>query len=88
MPGVYRPLVVFTLTKAQLDRAPELFLLAFGRTAEGPEMETDCHNFEVFKYLPDHPARDMGTFLSAGWYLLRFLLHRLDSLHEAGRSPD
>ena len=32
--------------------------------AEGPEIETDFHNFEALNFPPDHPARDMqDTFV-------------------------
>ena len=27
--------------------------------AEGPEVETDWHNFGALNFPPDHPARDM-----------------------------
>ena len=40
--------------------------------AEGPEVETDFHNFEALNFPPDHPARDMqDTLLLENGNLLR-----------------
>jgi len=39
---------------------------------EGPEIETDYHNFEALNLPPDHPAREMhDTFYLPGGFLLR-----------------
>jgi phenylalanyl-tRNA synthetase alpha chain len=39
---------------------------------EGPEAETDYHNFTALNFLPDHPARDMqATFYLENGLLLR-----------------
>jgi len=39
--------------------------------AEGPEVETDYHNFEALNFPPDHPARDTQDtlFLKSGFLL-------------------
>jgi phenylalanyl-tRNA synthetase alpha chain len=40
--------------------------------AEGPEAETDYHNFEALNFPPDHPARDtQDTFFLQSGHLLR-----------------
>jgi phenylalanyl-tRNA synthetase alpha chain len=40
--------------------------------AEGPEVETDYHNFEALNYPPDHPARDaQDTLFLKNGFLLR-----------------
>ena len=40
--------------------------------AEGPEVESDYHNFEALNFPPDHPARDtQDTFFLEGGKLLR-----------------
>ncbi len=40
--------------------------------AEGPEVETDFHNFEALNMPPDHPARDtQDTFFVEGGQVLR-----------------
>ncbi|MDX1631545.1 MAG: phenylalanine--tRNA ligase subunit alpha, partial [Thermoanaerobaculia bacterium] len=40
--------------------------------AEGPEIETDFHNFEALNMPPDHPARDtQDTFFVEGGRVLR-----------------
>ncbi len=40
--------------------------------AEGPEAETDYHNFEALNFPPDHPARDtQDTFFLESGHLLR-----------------
>jgi phenylalanyl-tRNA synthetase alpha chain len=40
--------------------------------AEGPQVETDFHNFEALNFPHDHPARDMqDTFMVPGGFLLR-----------------
>jgi phenylalanyl-tRNA synthetase alpha chain len=39
---------------------------------DGPEVETDYHNFEALNFSPDHPARDMqDTFYTKDGNLLR-----------------
>jgi len=40
--------------------------------AEGPEVETDYHNFEALNFPPDHPARDtQDTLFMKSGFLLR-----------------
>jgi phenylalanyl-tRNA synthetase alpha chain len=59
-----------------LSRVNDEIVAIFGglgfSVAEGPEIETDYHNFEALNIPPDHPARDMqDTFYLPGGRLLR-----------------
>lgn len=42
-----------------LDEITETFARFGFHIAEGPEIETDWHNFTALNFPPDHPARDM-----------------------------
>jgi phenylalanyl-tRNA synthetase alpha chain len=56
-PGTHHPL---TQTLREIER----IFAAFGfSVAEGPEIETDWHNFSALNFPPDHPARDMQDTL-------------------------
>ncbi|MBI4161438.1 MAG: phenylalanine--tRNA ligase subunit alpha [Acidobacteria bacterium] len=59
------------VTQAQ-ERLEEIFLELGYSIEEGPEVETDFHNFEALHMPPDHPARDMqDTFYLPGGLVLR-----------------
>jgi len=61
-PGPVRPGTLHPLT--QTLREIERIFAAFGfSVAEGPEIETDWHNFSALNFPPDHPARDMQDTL-------------------------
>jgi phenylalanyl-tRNA synthetase alpha chain len=50
----------------------EIFFALGYSVAEGPEVETDYHNFEALNFPPDHPARDeQDTFFLTDGRLLR-----------------
>jgi phenylalanyl-tRNA synthetase alpha chain len=50
----------------------EIFAELGYSVAEGPEVETDYHNFEALNFPQDHPARDtQDTFFMEGGLLLR-----------------
>jgi phenylalanyl-tRNA synthetase alpha chain len=50
----------------------EIFAELGYSVAEGPEVETDFHNFEALNFPQDHPARDtQDTFFMEGGLLLR-----------------
>jgi phenylalanyl-tRNA synthetase alpha chain len=59
-----------TLCRREIEEA--LAQLGF-TVAEGPEVESDFHNFEALGMPPDHPARDMADtfYLEGGGLLLR-----------------
>ena len=42
-----------------LDEVVEIFKKQGFKTAEGPEIEDDWHNFSALNFPPEHPARDM-----------------------------
>jgi phenylalanyl-tRNA synthetase alpha chain len=47
------------LVTQAMERLEDVFVgMGFG-VAEGPEVETDWHNFGALNFPPDHPARDM-----------------------------
>ena len=55
-----------------LERISEIFSRLGYRTAQGPEVEDDWHNFEALNFPPHHPARAMhDTFYFPGGHLLR-----------------
>lgn len=55
-----------------LNRITELFHSMGFEVADGPEIETDYHNFTALNLPDDHPARDMhDTFYVEGGSLLR-----------------
>ncbi|GAA3964699.1 phenylalanine--tRNA ligase subunit alpha [Gordonia caeni] len=49
------------------DQVADVFVAMGWEIAEGPEVETEHHNFDALNFLPDHPARSMqDTFYIAG----------------------
>ena len=55
---------------------------------EGPEVETDWHNFEALNIPPDHPARDMqDTFYLESGPLLRTHTSNVQIRAMTGRTP-
>ena len=57
-------------------------------SAEGPEIETDFHNFGALNFAPEHPARDMqDTFYIAGDLLLRTHTSPVQVRVMKGRKP-
>ncbi|MBV8903248.1 MAG: phenylalanine--tRNA ligase subunit alpha, partial [Acidobacteriia bacterium] len=57
----------------QIQRELEDLFLSLGfAVLDGPEVETEYHNFDALNIPPDHPARDMqDTFWLQGGNLLR-----------------
>ncbi|MCK0440850.1 phenylalanine--tRNA ligase subunit alpha [Gordonia alkaliphila] len=48
------------------DQVADVFVAMGWEIAEGPEVETEHHNFDALNFLPDHPARSMqDTFYIA-----------------------
>lgn len=47
------------LTTQAMERLEDVFVGMGFTIAEGPEVETDWHNFGALNFPPDHPARDM-----------------------------
>ncbi|MGI9590590.1 MAG: phenylalanine--tRNA ligase subunit alpha [Myxococcota bacterium] len=55
---------------------------------EGPEVETDWHNFEALNIPPDHPARDeQDTFYLANGLVLRTHTSNVQIRAMTGRTP-
>jgi phenylalanyl-tRNA synthetase alpha chain len=55
---------------------------------EGPEVETDYHNFEALNIPPDHPSRDMqDTFYVEGGHVLRTHTSNVQIRAMTGRTP-
>jgi phenylalanyl-tRNA synthetase alpha chain len=55
---------------------------------EGPEVETDYHNFEALNIPPEHPARDeQDTFYVEGGNLLRTHTSNVQIRAMTGRTP-
>ena len=55
---------------------------------EGPEVETDYHNFEALNIPPEHPARDeQDTFYVEGGHLLRTHTSNVQIRAMTGRTP-
>ena len=69
-PGV-RPGSLHPITQIQWE-IEDLFRSLGFTVLDGPEVETEHHNFDALNIPPDHPARDMqDTFWLEGKYLLR-----------------
>jgi phenylalanyl-tRNA synthetase alpha chain len=47
------------LVTQAMERLEDVFIGMGFTVAEGPEVETDWHNFGALNFPPDHPARDM-----------------------------
>ncbi|MFN7541547.1 MAG: phenylalanine--tRNA ligase subunit alpha [Acidobacteriota bacterium] len=66
VPGSLHP-----LTRIQNEIESLFFSMGFA-VLDGPEVETEFHNFDALNIPPDHPARDMqDTFWLEGGHLLR-----------------
>lgn len=66
VPGSLHP-----LTRIQNEIESLFFSMGFA-ALDGPEVETEFHNFDALNIPPDHPARDMqDTFWLEGGHLLR-----------------
>ena len=72
LPGRRPPLgTLHPITRVQEEIVEIFFGLGFA-VAEGPEVESDFHNFEALNIPKDHPARDMqDTFYLSDDVLLR-----------------
>lgn len=66
LPGSLHPLT-------RIQNEIEALFVSMGFTVlDGPEVETEFHNFDALNIPPDHPARDMqDTFWLEGGHLLR-----------------
>lgn len=73
MPAAPLPRGTFHPVKEVERRICDIFRKLGYEVAEGPEVETDFHNFGALNFPPDHPARDAQDtfFVSSGKYLLR-----------------
>jgi phenylalanyl-tRNA synthetase alpha chain len=58
LPGIERPLGVRHPVLRTLDELISVFVKMGYSIAEGPEVESDYHNFEALNFPPNHPARD------------------------------
>ena len=47
------------LVTQTIEQLEDVFVGLGFTVAEGPEVETDWHNFSALNFPPDHPARDM-----------------------------
>ena len=69
--GGPRPGSLHLITQIQWE-IEDLFRSLGFSVLDGPEVETEYHNFDALNIPPDHPARDMqDTFWLDGGYLLR-----------------
>jgi len=73
LPGVRRPEGGFHPVKRAEADISAIFQRMGYAIAEGPEIETDFHNFGALNFPPDHPARDSQDtlFVEGGAALLR-----------------
>jgi phenylalanyl-tRNA synthetase alpha chain len=72
LPGRPQPVGSLHPINETTRRIVEIFHGLGFEAAEGPEIESDFHNFEALNFKPEHPARDMqDTFYIAGDLLLR-----------------
>ncbi|AXK38012.1 phenylalanine--tRNA ligase subunit alpha [Crenobacter cavernae] len=81
-PGGLHPV---TLT---LERITELFRTLGFEVADGPEIETDFHNFQALNIPENHPARAMAdTFYVEGGDVLRTHTSPVQVRHMLGNQP-
>ncbi|HUH02147.1 MAG TPA: phenylalanine--tRNA ligase subunit alpha [Kofleriaceae bacterium] len=72
LPGRERPVGHVHLMTQLLEEAIEIFSELGFEVAEGPQVETDFHNFEALAMHKDHPARDeQDTFYVSDDVVLR-----------------
>lgn len=73
LPGRRRPAGHAHLLSQIREEAVAIFSELGFEVAEGPQVETDFHNFEALGFPPDHPARDEQDtfFVEGGAFLLR-----------------
>lgn len=72
LPGRLRPTGGLHPVSLTLERIEQIFDSMGFDVAQGPEIETDWHNFTALNTPQDHPARSMhDTFYVEGGYLLR-----------------
>jgi phenylalanyl-tRNA synthetase alpha chain len=75
------------ITHVRRDMVRFFTSLGFG-IEEGPEVETDYHNFEALNIPPEHPARDeQDTFYVEGGNLLRTHTSNVQIRAMTGRQP-
>jgi phenylalanyl-tRNA synthetase alpha chain len=55
------------LVTRAIEHLEDVFVGMGFTVAEGPEVETDWHNFGALNFPPDHPARDMYDTLYVSW---------------------
>jgi len=88
LPGSRRPLGRLHVV-TQVTREVERFFRARGFSIEdGPEVETEFHNFDALNIPPDHPAREMqDTFWVEGGHVLRTHTSPVQIRTMTGRTP-
>jgi phenylalanyl-tRNA synthetase alpha chain len=74
---------------ARIEREMCAFFTSLGYSIEdGPEVDTDYHNFGALNFPDDHPARDMqDTFFVAGGHVLRTHTSNVQIRAMSGREP-
>ena len=72
-----------------VERAMHQFFAGLGYSVEdGPEVETDWHNFGALNFPDDHPARDtQDTFFVEGGHLLRTQTSNVQIRGMTGKQP-
>jgi phenylalanyl-tRNA synthetase alpha chain len=72
-----------------IERDMREFFTGLGFSVEeGPEVETEYHNFEALRILEDHPARDMqDSFFVEGGHVLRTHTSPVQIRAMSGRKP-
>ncbi len=88
LPGLRAPRGgLHPITRIERDVVAFFTGLGFG-VEEGPEVETQWHNFEALNMPPDHPARDMqATFFVDGGHVLRTHTSPVQIRTMSGRTP-
>ena len=73
------------LVTQSMERLEDVFVGMGFTVAEGPEVETDWHNFGALNFPPDHPARDMydTLYVEMGEPRHDRIDGRLSALHHA-----
>lgn len=72
LPGRKKKIGTKHILTQTLDEIKDIFRVLGFSVHEGPELESDYHNFEALNFAPDHPARDMqDTFFVNEDFVLR-----------------
>jgi phenylalanyl-tRNA synthetase alpha chain len=88
LPGMWRPLGVRHPVTLVIEEAIRIFSMLGFTVADGPDIETEYHNFDALNTPADHPSRDIqDTFWLQSGQLLRTQTSPVQIRVMEGRKP-